>query len=215
MSLPTLVPVDFPAVFEAIHGYRPFPWQSRLVEALASDPAGAWPAVLALPTGSGKTAALDGALFQLALQAEAGAARTAPLRIAFVVDRRVIVDEAFERAERIAAALAESKGRGPLARMAAVGLPVLAGAAVQRRGRTRFLVLGADYDADGQIHIGWPIWDRPASLAAIRSLLAHPALAVGLSEERDRAELERLGVTGAYRAERISVGKYFNFSRGL
>ena len=54
-----------------------------------------------LPTASGKTACLDIAVFVLAVQADrlrVNQRITAPRRIFFVVDRRVIVDEAYERA---------------------------------------------------------------------------------------------------------------------
>jgi CRISPR-associated endonuclease/helicase Cas3 len=63
------------------------------------------PARLDLPTGAGKTAALDVAVFHLALEAAKGEARRAPVRIAFVVDRRLIVDDAYIRARRIESAL--------------------------------------------------------------------------------------------------------------
>lgn len=97
-----LSPDDFPAFFAAVHGVAPFPWQTRLLGQVAAE--GAWPALLDLPTGCGKTAALDVALFHLAL--EAGAAeRRAPLRVVMVVDRRTIVDQAHERATRIRDAL--------------------------------------------------------------------------------------------------------------
>ena len=99
---------------------EPFPWQRRLVRRVlgeAGEPPG-WPRVLALPTASGKTAAIDVAVFTLACQAEARPEeRTAPRRIFFVVDRRVIVDEAFERARRLAKRLAEA-GDGVLGRVA-------------------------------------------------------------------------------------------------
>ena len=89
---------DFAVFFRAIHGYSPFPWQQQLVNLLAEGDQ--WPDVLDLPTGSGKTAALDAAVFHLALRFESPA-RTA-LRIALVVDRRLVVDDAYERATRIA-----------------------------------------------------------------------------------------------------------------
>src|SRR4051812_25700365 len=114
MTLPPLSPSDFPAVFKAIHGHEPFPWQTRLLNLVAET--GAWPepAILDLPTGTGKTATIDVALFHLALDAGQGTARKAPLRIAFVVDRRIIVDEAAERAERIAKKLKVESGDAPL-----------------------------------------------------------------------------------------------------
>ena len=88
---------DFAVFFRAIHGDSPFPWQQRLVDLLAEGDE--WPDVLDLPTGSGKTAALDAAVFHLALRFECPA--RAALRIALVVDRRLVVDDAYERARSI------------------------------------------------------------------------------------------------------------------
>src|SRR5579883_2405345 len=102
-GLPMLTADDFDAFFREVHGYPPFPWQKRLLAHVAAR--GEWPDMLDLPTGSGKTAAIDIALFHLALQADLGPERRAPVRIAFVVDRRLVVDDAFERADRIARAL--------------------------------------------------------------------------------------------------------------
>ena len=93
----TLEPRHFGAFFRAIHGHEPFPWQTALVERLAGGQG--WPDVLGIPTGAGKTAALDAAVFHLALDPGA------PLRTALVVDRRLIVDDTFAHAERIALAL--------------------------------------------------------------------------------------------------------------
>ena len=90
--------VDFGTFFQAVHGCPPFPWQQRLVDRLAENDE--WPEVLDLPTGTGKTAAMDAAVFHLALCADAPG--KAALRIAFVVDRRLVVDDAFERANKIA-----------------------------------------------------------------------------------------------------------------
>jgi CRISPR-associated endonuclease/helicase Cas3 len=86
--------------------HTPFPWQRSLAQKVCS---GAWPACIALPTASGKTACIDIAVFALACQADrAPGERTAPRRIFFVVDRRVIVDEAYERAEKLAKELAQA-----------------------------------------------------------------------------------------------------------
>jgi CRISPR-associated endonuclease/helicase Cas3 len=115
---------EFPVFFEAVHGYPPFPWQATLVCDLAKH--GRWPDVLDLPTGAGKTAAIDAAVFHLALEADRGEARTAPLRIAFVVDRRLVVDDAFERAQKIAVALADP-GAPAIVRRVAERLKRLAG----------------------------------------------------------------------------------------
>lgn len=90
---------DFIAYFEGCHGHPPFAWQKALAERVLTDD---WPEVLALPTAAGKTAVLDVALFALAAQANLPALeRTAPRRIVFVVDRRIVVDATAQRAERI------------------------------------------------------------------------------------------------------------------
>lgn len=90
---------DFPGYFSAIHGYQPLPWQHRLARTVLEK---GWPRTLSLPTASGKTAVLDIAVFALAAQARLPASeRNACRRIALVVDRRIVVDDATRRAERI------------------------------------------------------------------------------------------------------------------
>jgi CRISPR-associated endonuclease/helicase Cas3 len=91
---------EFPTYFEEVHGVAPFPWQTRLMAQVAEN--GSWPALFDLPTGAGKTSALDIAVFHLALEADRGQSRRSPVRIALVVDRRLVVDDAYSRAERIA-----------------------------------------------------------------------------------------------------------------
>ena len=85
---------DFSAFFHDIHGYAPYPWQQRLTTQVLAN--GRWPPVIDLPTGAGKTAVLDAAVFAMAVQPE-----VSPRRIVFVVDRRIVVDQVYERAERI------------------------------------------------------------------------------------------------------------------
>ncbi len=79
----------------------PFPWQTRLAERVWS---GDWPRAIALPTAAGKTTCLDIAVFALAC-----GAKEAARRIFFVVDRRIVVDQAFDHAKALAAVLAEAK----------------------------------------------------------------------------------------------------------
>ncbi len=99
-------PEDFARFYEAVHGYRPFPWQERLARKLIE---GRWPRTLALPTSSGKTSVLDVVVFALAAQAHLPATqRTVPLRTCLVVDRRLVVDEAARHARALADALAEA-----------------------------------------------------------------------------------------------------------
>lgn len=89
-----LDPGDFSAFFEHIHGYEPFPWQTRLTKQVLEH--GAWPKVIDLPTGTGKTAVLDTAVFAMAAQPA-----ISPRRVVFVIDRRIVVDQVYERARRI------------------------------------------------------------------------------------------------------------------
>jgi CRISPR-associated endonuclease/helicase Cas3 len=121
---------DFERYFDALHGHPPYDWQTRLA---ARAVEGNWPPSIDLPTGSGKTACIDIAVFALACQAGRPVAkRVAPRRIFFCVNRRVIVDEAHERAVRIAQALWHAeRGQGPVSpvlRSVAAALRALAGA---------------------------------------------------------------------------------------
>ncbi|WP_250564096.1 type I-G CRISPR-associated helicase/endonuclease Cas3g [Sphaerisporangium fuscum] len=98
-----LTAADFPAFLWEVHGRKPFPWQQRLVEGMLTD--GRWPDVLDVPTGLGKTTMIDIAVFVAA----AGVA-CARRRMFFVVDRRLVVDEAYDHASALAQALAEPPG---------------------------------------------------------------------------------------------------------
>lgn len=92
-------------------------------------------------------------------------------------------------------------------RLAAVGLPALPGAVVRRRGGARFINAATSFGPDGAVQITWPIWTAPARLTGIQSLLRHPALA---GDAAQIAALAPQGVAFAFRAQRISVGKFFN-----
>jgi CRISPR-associated endonuclease/helicase Cas3 len=100
-----LTPDDFADFFSAVHSNErekrdPFPWQLRLARQVIE---GEWPETLSLPTSSGKTSVIDVAVFALALQSgRPQLERTAPLRVFFVVDRRIVVDEVTEHATRLA-----------------------------------------------------------------------------------------------------------------
>ena len=94
----------FAAFYRAINGRDPFPWQSRLADHVAATEQ--WPADVGVPTGLGKTACLDVAVWWLASQADrAPAARTAPTRIWWLVNRHLLVDSTAEHAVAISAAL--------------------------------------------------------------------------------------------------------------
>ncbi|MFO0825916.1 MAG: hypothetical protein U0792_22825 [Gemmataceae bacterium] len=100
MNLPT--PDQFDAFYEAVHGYAPFPWQSRLAKRVC---AGDWPRAIALPTAAGKTACIDIAVFSLACQVK----DIRQPRIFFVVDRRIVVDQAHDHAKNLAGMLAKAR----------------------------------------------------------------------------------------------------------
>jgi len=89
---------DFADFFEHVHQRQPFPWQARLADQVLSE--GRWPELLDLPTGVGKTSAIDVALFGLSQRPD-----VFPRRILLVVDRRVVVDQGAEHARRIQATL--------------------------------------------------------------------------------------------------------------
>ncbi|MDE2507549.1 MAG: type I-U CRISPR-associated helicase/endonuclease Cas3, partial [Planctomycetota bacterium] len=83
--------------------------------------------------GSGKTACIDIAIFALACQAARVVAdRTAPRRIFFCVNRRVIVDEAHQRSLEIAGKLNEAKAGGGVLWDVASALRKLAGTETDR-----------------------------------------------------------------------------------
>ncbi len=104
-----LVASDFPSYFRGVHGYDPFPWQVRLTNTVLET--GRWPEVIDIPTGCGKTATLDTAIFCLAARPEAF-----PRRVVFVIDRRIIVDQVYKTARRIKKAL-KSASEGTLLRI--------------------------------------------------------------------------------------------------
>lgn len=99
---------DFPLFYRALNGRDPFPWQSRLARQVAET--GNWSDEIGVPTGLGKTACLDIAIWWLASQAHLlPIERTAPTRIWWVVNRRLLVDSTFEHAQRIRKRLVNSR----------------------------------------------------------------------------------------------------------
>ena len=94
-------------------------------------------------------------------------------------------------------------------RLAAVALPILSGAAMLWRGKLRFFARATSYQSGGTIAVTWPLWHRPARLASIRALLAHPLFR---NEEVAGTDLAELGAVHAMRAERIPVGQFMNIT---
>lgn len=92
---------DFEEFFMDLWGFEPFPWQSALMRRVVEI---GWPETLDVPTSSGKTAAIDIALYHMALEARTSKPpedRKAPRRIIFTIDRRLVVDDAYTRACKI------------------------------------------------------------------------------------------------------------------
>ncbi len=107
MATPTSIqkPVaDFESIFKALTGNPPYPWQCKLFELFLS---GTIPPNIDLPTGSGKTSIMSIWLLALARQAQRPRDVSLPRRLVWVVDRRVVVDQATEEAGEIRKRLAD------------------------------------------------------------------------------------------------------------
>ncbi len=96
--------------------YEPFPWQTKLADQIVGD--GYWPTDIGVQTGLGKTTCLEIAVWALATQAVLPPdERTLQTRIWYVVNRRLLVDEATSIAEGLQKALRESTD-GPVKEVA-------------------------------------------------------------------------------------------------
>ncbi len=80
--------------YRALTGYPPFRWQRRLWAQLV---AGNLPDAIDIPTGLGKTAIIPIWLLAIAVQSPV----TLPRRLIYVVNRRTVVDQATEIADRL------------------------------------------------------------------------------------------------------------------
>ena len=96
---------SFAEFFEAAWGYAPHVWQTNLAEQVIAERQ--WPDVIDIPTGAGKTACFDIAVYALAAHPTVFARR-----VAFVVDRRLIVDQTVARAAQLADTLNAAIGTG-------------------------------------------------------------------------------------------------------
>lgn len=95
----------FKSDFKALTGHEPHSWQTRLYKDWFS--VGKIPSSVGLPTGTGKTSIM--AIWLLAL----GAGTKLPRRLVWVVDRRVVVDQATKEAESLSTALLVPELRRP------------------------------------------------------------------------------------------------------
>lgn len=104
----SLAASDFASFYAEVHCRQPFDWQKDLADTVCND--GRWPKYLDMPTASGKTSVIDIAVFHLAMEGRRKG-RKAPMRIAFVVDRRLVVDGALQHAKKIADRISNPSGK--------------------------------------------------------------------------------------------------------
>ena len=102
--------IIFDKAFEALTGYTPLRWQKRLYERLR-HPDTDIPKVCDLPTGLGKTSIIPIWLIALSQQAIEGHIKL-PRRLAYIVNRRTIVDQATNIVNLIRDRLQGSIGDG-------------------------------------------------------------------------------------------------------
>ncbi len=102
------------AAFVALTDHAPYAWQRRLYCDWLVE--GETPEAIDVPTGLGKTMVM--ALWLIARAAGADL----PRRLVYVVDRRTVVDQATEEAEKIAAALNDKDAPAVAALRAGLGL---------------------------------------------------------------------------------------------
>ncbi|MGH9843436.1 MAG: DEAD/DEAH box helicase, partial [Blastocatellia bacterium] len=96
--------IDFEKCFRQLTGNTPFDWQARLFRQLLN---GDFPDACDIPTGLGKTSVMAIWLIALACVLKEKD-RQIPLRLVYVVDRRVIVDQATTEAENLLKKLTEA-----------------------------------------------------------------------------------------------------------
>lgn len=83
--------------FKRLKGTAPYPWQRALFEQIVS---GNWPQVVDMPTGAGKMAVLW--IWGLALAwTRQQKTNGIPIRLAWVVNRRVVVDQVTEEVRQL------------------------------------------------------------------------------------------------------------------
>lgn len=99
---------DFDEFFAEVNGGRPpFGWQRRLADRLLDR--GVWPDQIAVPTGAGKTSAIDVHVFAVATALDDESERP-PRRLAMVINRRALVDSQYERARALNGLLVAARG---------------------------------------------------------------------------------------------------------
>jgi len=92
--------MEFASLFQELTGHAPFPWQQALFARFSGSTPGGIPDSCSLPTGLGKTSVMAIWLIALALHPD-----RVPRRLAYVVNRRTVVDQTTTEAERYRRAL--------------------------------------------------------------------------------------------------------------
>ncbi|MBL8205164.1 MAG: type I-U CRISPR-associated helicase/endonuclease Cas3 [Blastocatellia bacterium] len=90
--------LNFDSTFEALMGYKPLRWQTRLYNRLRM---GDIPPGCDLPTGLGKSSVIPIWLIAFASQIIEGKISCLPRRLIYIVNRRTVVDQATQIAERL------------------------------------------------------------------------------------------------------------------
>jgi len=117
-----------------------------------------------VPTACGKTALIDAAVFS--------AAHGGPRRIAFIIDRRVVVDETYTRAQRIARALEKSSMKDLSKRLGSIQVVRLRGGVhgdddwVLYPDRVTVIVSTVDQVGSRLLHRGYGVSPRMAPIHA-------------------------------------------------
>ena len=101
---------SFTEFFRAVHGHEPYAWQSAAADLV--DKAGRLPGLVDVPTGLGKTAMVDVAVWALAHDAHRGRRRIGQ-RIFLLTERRIIVDGSSAHVAALAEAINDAES-GPL-----------------------------------------------------------------------------------------------------
>lgn len=153
--------MKFESMFRIIHGYEPFPWQSEAASRLVS---GELFTSVNVPTASGKTALIDAAIY--------AAAQGGPRRIMFIIDRRVVVDEAHARAQRVARSLGKEALSEVASRLGPINVVRLRGGVhgdddwVLYPERTTVIISTVDQVGSRLLHRGYGVSPRMAPLHA-------------------------------------------------
>lgn len=124
----------FESFYRSVHGRSPFLWQVEMADRLCRDK---WDETISLPTAAGKTAILTIWYYALACTLFQGN-RTVPLRLFFVVNRRLLIDDVFkDHASKLQKALEKDTSLGIIVDTIRKGLGIATTSPVLTLGRMR------------------------------------------------------------------------------